>query len=159
MIILQYKCAHFVSGCNNHPHRTCPHDYEKQMLGKKKRRKNLEQGNKKKRRSMKEKMCTTHPFGTSTISSFCTLQRPRRFPPASTPLSSSVLKAASMTASSPISAFLGWQARMSLSASAGKQTATPRPLPAYQEVALSSTSRKSSPKVKVIHILKWNDFL
>ena len=72
------------------------------MLGKKKRRKNLEQGNKKKRRSMKEKMCTTHPFGTSTISSFCTLQRPRRFPPASTPLSSSALKAASMTASSPI---------------------------------------------------------
>ena len=123
------------------------------MLGKKKRRKNLEQGNKKKRRSMKEKMCTTHPFGTSTISSFCTLQRPRRFPPASTPLSSSALKAASMTASSPILAFLCWKLRMSLSASAGKQTATARPLPAYQEVALSSTSRKSSPKVKVIHIL------
>ena len=27
---------------NNHPYRTCPLDYEKQMLGKKKRRKNLE---------------------------------------------------------------------------------------------------------------------
>ena len=100
-----------------------------------------------------EHVCTTHPFGTSTISSFCTLQRPRRFPPASTPLSSSFLKAASMTASSPISAFLCWQARMSLSASAGKQTAAARPLPAYQEVALSSTGRKSSHKVKVIHIL------
>ena len=44
-------------------------------------------------------------------------------------------------------------ARMSLSASAGKQTAAARPLPAYQEVALSSTGRKSSHKVKVIHIL------
>ena len=52
-----------------------------------------------------------------------------------------------------VSHFLCWQARMSLNASAGKQTATARPLPAYQEVALSSTSRKSSPKVKVIHIL------
>ena len=91
-----------------------------------------------------EHVCTTHPFGTSTISSFCTLQRPRRFPPASTPLSSSFLKAASMTASSPILAFLCWQARMSLNASAGKQTAAARPLPAYQEVALSSTGRNSS---------------
>ena len=122
------------------------------MLGKKEK-KSRETFGPKKRRSMKEKTCTTHLFGTSTISSFCTLQRPRRFPPASTPLSSSFLKAASMTASSPISAFLCWQARMSLSASAGKQTAAARPLPAYQEVALSSTGRKSSHKVKVIHIL------